>query len=44
MTGPGLSAAAGGIGPTGFSLLSWGAVLLVLLVFGHVVWALFEGE
>lgn len=36
----GLIPLARAIGPTGFALLTWGAILLVLIVFGYVVWAL----
>lgn len=28
------------LGPSGFALLTWGAILLVLLAFGYLVWAL----
>jgi hypothetical protein len=32
------------IGPTGFSILVWGAILLVVLVFGYVIVALVLDE
>lgn len=41
MTAFGPTTVAGAIDPTGFALLAWGAILLVVLVFGYVVWALF---
>lgn len=40
MTAQSLFQVAGAIGPTGFALLAWGALLLVIAAFGYVVWAL----
>lgn len=40
MIGAGLSTAGGVIGPAGFVLLVWGAVLLAVLVLGYIVWTL----
>lgn len=40
MTALGLPPIVGAIGPTGFALLAWGALLLVIVAFGYVVWAL----
>ena len=40
MTPLGLVAASGAIGPTGFSFLVWGAIVLVAMAFGYIVWTL----
>lgn len=40
MSASGLIQVAGAIGPTGFALLTWGAILLVIVAFGYIVWAL----
>ena len=40
-TAIGLIPVAGTIGPTSFGLLAWGAILLVFIAFGYIVWALF---
>ena len=36
----GLIPVTGTIGSTGFAILAWGAIFLVFIAFGYVVWAL----
>lgn len=40
----GLPAAIATLGPTGFAALAWGAILLVVVAFAYVAWALVAGR
>lgn len=40
----GLPPAVAALGPTGFAVLAWGAILLVLAAFAYLVRALFAGR